>query len=459
MKQKTSHSQSLTFKPISLTTLFFALSIAPSQLFAKELSFEDVWNSISNHSSVQKAGQQQKEAAAVAETRSKLHWTPRIYAGASSYSTNNSGAVFFGLLEQREVEQTDFDPDSLNHPGNKSFVMGKIGLDLPLYEGGMKTSQVKMQGHLLKAKAQEDLRMTNQEYAQAALSYGSMAVLTQQESKLKEIQKTVDRLKSSYRLGDQSNSVGYSGLLGMKALSNRIEGVLYQYQAQNLAYRQALDVMSGDMPNEWSPQLITSIQFSDRYFKVDTNQHLESPSQAAMIENSLAAQEGAEMEKARFRPRVGVFAEYTQLSGERGNDGSYIGGLYLQWSLFDAGNYGKTKEAQLLAQSARHFASAIGTKDQAETQGLLQAKQALQKNIELIQQSEEIMVEQNRVTENLFRNGSVNILQLVELLSRRIDLIISQTEANISYLKTNADLIQKTGFHLSKLPLKNDPLK
>ena len=56
------------------------------------------------------------------------------------------------------------------------------------------------------------------------------------------------------------------------------------------------------------------------------------------------------------------------------------------------------------------------------------------------------MSEQTRVTETLFKNGSVNTLQLVEVLSRRADLIVSQTEAHLGLIKTSAEMILKTQF-------------
>jgi hypothetical protein len=52
------------------------------------------------------------------------------------------------------------------------------------------------------------------------------------------------------------------------------------------------------------------------------------------------------------------------------------------------------------------------------------------------------------MTETLFRNGSINALQIVEILSRRADLITQQGEAELGLIKVGSQVITKQKFDI-----------
>lgn len=427
-------------------------SLAFSQLMifglsaqAEPVPFPKVWNSISQTSPGLKAAELQSQAAMEAKDRSGRHWLPRLYLDARSYQTNAPGQSFFGLLEQRSLRQSDFNPDLINNPDTEIFTRGTLGMDLPLYEGGMKSAQFRLQSHLSQSQDHEASGVKVAQYSEVAKAYGSLSLLQQQKQKLLNLQQIIERLLKNYQIGVKSNPVGYSGLLGLKSLSNRVQGLLVQYEAQSQAYYLALKEM-GFVAVNWSPQPEGTTVFVEKYLASQTN---ESSFQVESLkEKSLMAQEISRMEKARFLPRVGAFAESYIFNGSRDTANGYTAGVYLQWSLFNPSDYGTHKEAQIKSLAAQKYTEAVEQQERAEKLSLDQAIQALKSNLRLLEDSQKILLEQSQVAESLFKNGSINALQFVEVLNRRVDLVSAQSEAGLSLLQTSSHKVLKTRFEL-----------
>jgi Outer membrane efflux protein len=423
--------------------LFVQLLWLPLKANASEFSLEEVWRAISVQSKSQQAANLEFQAASVASDRASLHWLPRVYLDAKSFETNDPGLSFFGILSQRSVTSADFDPSLLNHPSSQLFTRGALGIDLPLYEGGMKIAQEEMQGHIKASKGVETSLIKIAQYAEIARVYGVIGGLVEQKEKLEDLQASLNRLLRSYQLGSKSNPVGYSGLLGLKTLANRIQGLLSENRAKATAGRKEL-VELGFTNDSWTPIKSKIIDFVDRYFPPP--QSGDSPKVLAHQEMAMAAQSRANMEKARYLPKVGAFAEEYVFNGNRSTENGYSAGLYLQWSLYSPSDSGVAKEARLNASASELKASAMAQQDRAESAGIAEAMIAIRENLKLMEESDSLLSEQTRVAADLFKNGSINALQLVEALSRRADLISSHTDAQINLLKLAAEQATKINF-------------
>ena len=57
-----------------------------------------------------------------------------------------------GKLQQRKIEQADFATPSLNKPGYSTLSQYRIGVMMPLYEGGMKTAKYEGLAEMAKSK-------------------------------------------------------------------------------------------------------------------------------------------------------------------------------------------------------------------------------------------------------------------------------------------------------------------
>jgi outer membrane protein TolC len=433
----------MTMKRIILLSLILTL---PQISLAENLSFSKVWSQINAESKAVQASHLQLESLNESKARAQRHWLPRIYLGAQTYQTNDPGASFFGLLSQRSLLQSDFNPDLINHPDTKTYTKGTLGIDLPLYEGGMKSSQVDLYNNLAKAQEYSTSQVQLEQFSEVALSYASIAVLNEQKNKISELSIQIEKLLKNYQLGNRSNPVGYSGLLGMKSVQNRLMGLKQQYDAQIKAYY-AMFKEYGVKDDNWSPVMTSSTEFVEKYL-IRKNSSESSYKVQSIKSNTQASEEAALMEKAHFLPRVGAFAETQAFKSDRDTADSYIAGLYLQWNLFDAASFGTLKEARLKADSTRKFSEALDQQERAEKLALNESLKAYQQNIQLLNDSYKLMIEQTKMTETLFKNGSINALQFVEVLSRRADLITQQGEAEIGLVKAATQMITKQNFNV-----------
>jgi hypothetical protein len=428
--------------------LVLLFAATPQVVRAQTLSFAEVWQEIRRNSPALEGTKLKAEAAEEGLSRAQKHWLPKLYVDAKAYNTNDPGANLIGLLEQRKVGSADFSPESLNHPDARNFIRGAVGLDLPLYEGGMKQAQAQMSGSLAQMERLEAFRTETELYTQSVLAFGTISSTQKQSAKLKDLSGIVSRLIKSYELGQKSNPVGYSGLLGMKSLANRLEGVSTQLETQERSSFAALREM-GVSKATWTPSPTDVRELTQKLLPY-------APAEGGAASYGLLAHQlgakalgsAAQMEKARFLPRAGAFAESYMFKGSRDTGDGYTAGIYLQWSLFDPADYGKYKEARLKYQAAEKMSEAGRRQEIAERFGLIEAHRALRANLALLDDSDKLLADQTRVSAGLFKNGSMNVLQFVELLNRRTDLIVQQSEAEIGLLKISALIAQKSKFSI-----------
>lgn len=426
-------------------TIYLLLTFIPVTVLGESLSFEEVWNQITTHSPAHQVGELQVNSLELSKSRAQRHWWPRLYMEAKSYRTNNPSQSFMGLLEQRKVSASDFVTENLNNPDSAQYSNGVLGVDLSLYEGGARLSQVSYYEHSLKAEKLQSQQADLELYAVAAQNYASLAVEKKNEERLTVISKEISKLLRSYQLGQKSNPVGYSGLLGMKSLANRIEGLLGKSQSQVLIYVKALANM-GLSSEAWQPEISDSIDFVNQYLSANKIESKKSFRADALFESSEASLQAASIEKSKLLPRLGVFAENYLFQGERNKADSYNLGIYLHWNLFDPADLGKHKEAYLNAKALAKQAEAIRLQDLSEGFAAEQAEFLIKKNIYLMRDSDKLLGEQQLVATQLFKNGSINALQLIEIINRRVDLVCQILELELGLVKSAAAKVAKEDF-------------
>lgn len=427
---KLAHSHIL----ISFVGTFISFS---SLAHADELSFEEIWQKIEREAPALKSLQSEVSASDQADTRATLTWLPRIYTLARAYSTNDPAASFFGNLSQRQITNSDFDPSTLNHPASHLYKQGSIGLDLPLFEGGARLAQIKGASATLKAKSWEFTSLKNKLFAEAAVYYSSLLALTEQKRQVEALTASTESILSSYKVGTQSNPVGYSGLLGLKNLKNRLTGLLADIDAKISIQKLHLAEMSLDLPASWKPKADRAKSFVDRYLSPTEETPKPSALQSAELHVQAIDQMG-NIERSKYLPRLGVFAQGDLTSGNRDTSTSYTAGAYLQWDLFSPANYGVVSQARYTAQAAQASLEAIRRNLKSQRESAKAALKALQLNLKLLDESVDLLEKQTKTAKNLFQSGALNALQLAELLNRRADLIENRTRTELTLAETQA---------------------
>ncbi len=410
-------------------------------------SFTSIWKLVREKSPDIKAAGSDLEEARIHQTRTSRHWYPRVFAEGRVYSTNDPTLSFISLLGQRQITMQDFAAQTLNQPGRIFFERGTLGLDLPLYEGGSKVAGFKAASKMTEAKAYELKSAEIAQYTAIATTYSSLLSLRNQQEDLEKLMSDIEVTLAQYKIGSKSNPVGYSGLLGLKTLRNRLQGLLTENLSKATALRENIRIVAEELPESWTPKfeaprdfILAHLNPSPRAQESTKNDESAPASVRAMHLAAEALDEAKAAEKARFLPKVGLFGTGDLYGGNRGTGTSYTGGAYLQWELFSASNFGATSQAEHSAAAAHARAEGMNERTRMERSRAFQTGSTLEKNLTLMDESTKLLEEQTTAAKELFRNGSINALQLVEVMSRRVDLVVSRTEAQMGLAQARANL-------------------
>ncbi len=423
--------------------LFFITKLA----IAKELSLEMVWDSIAKQSKSQSAARQELNAATLRKTRASLHWLPQINLETKSYYTNDPGSNFLGLLSQRAVNTNDFQPNAINYPNTHLFNRGQLVVNLPLYEGGMRIAQLAKESHLAKSRNNQLNQIIIEQYSEITYLYGSLTLLLSQKSELITFKHQLAQLIDEYQLSSPSNPYGYSGFLSLKSLDMHVQMLISDNTSK---IESILDTFSelGLSEKHWQPTKISLDNFLAKYFPAS----LSGDSENTKIHREItsAAQQQIAIEKAKYKPTVGVYAEGLIFNGDRNTATAFSTGLYLQWNLYDSNNYALTKEAAYQAYASKNHAAALSERERAESLSILSNIKGVKRNLVLIQNNKKLIDEQNALALKLFNKGAINATQLCDTLTKQLDIIKNETDIKLFDLMMHKELATKTHF---KVPL------
>jgi len=398
--------------------------------------FDAIWSSIEERSPSLKSEANENAAADVQVSRAKGHWVPRLSLNAGIVSTDDPGKALFSNLGSRSLQATDLSPSLMNHPSREWVKSGSALIDWSLFEGGAKQSVVRG-AKLLKESQVLSLAARKKElYSELVRDFGKLASLNAEQFGVQELQEKLSRLVERYKVGSRDNPVGYSGLLGMRSLINRLDSVLAQNEAQVAALVESIRIHSGVASIE-SRALLKSepIEFVKQKFnKANHGEQGTNLRISSMQRMAMAQSEYSRAERARWLPRVGLFASKSLVSGPRDTGISTDYGGYLQWELFNASNRGAYREASLRSSAFTNRSDAMVEESAIARLNLNRSIPMLDGNLNRIRESMKITNEQVLVTEKLFKNGSVNALQLAEVLSRRADVIENKKQIEMALL-------------------------
>ena len=412
---------------------------------ARTVTFNEIWSLVKKNSPKLRAADFDLKASQVAENRAGNHWFPRVYLDARVFGTNDPALSFMSILEERQIGIADFSPLALNQPLDKLYERGTLGLDFPIFEGGAKQSLADSAHKSREAKELEKEADTTGQYAQLAGSYATLLVLSDEEKNLGKLKLNVEEILKDYKIGSKSNPVGYSGLLGLKNLENRLAGLKTQSQARQNILKSQIGIQTQSLKGDWAPTPGKAKDFLDQVFP-----SMDKPQDSAFV---LAAQADADslekmkgMETARLFPKVALFGEGYLNGGDRSTATGYTAGAYLQWDLLNIPNIGADEQAADSWEAAKARAKLLKFKAELDSVQSSESLRALNTNLDLMDDSAKLLEEQTETAKSLFKNGSINALQLVEVLARRADLITNRTQAEMDLVQARAMLAVNSGF-------------
>jgi outer membrane protein TolC len=427
-----------------------------------ELSFPDIWALVQKNAPSEQAAEFELQASLMEEERALRLGYPRLYLDARAFSTNDPALSFASTLEQRQIQPGDFSPDALNHPGNPFYQKAALELDWPVYDGGARSSRLQSRGKTVLAKTFGQKTGSLDLYVETASLFGSVLIFDQQENRLQKLLETVQNVLAGYRIGVKTNPLGYSGRLGLETLINQITGTLAENNALMNEARMALGEKAGGLPGpvfgstdpqvgKWNPQPEPGGPDILNFVKSALTPPASGPEkegspQVRMLDaeaESLAWE--IENEKAKKGPRAGIFSEAALNHGDRDAASSYVLGVYLRWDLFAAENYKKGEQAEASALALKAKAESFRLNERIESRKASLSAQALEKEISLMSKNLKLLEEQSQTSKKLFLNGSINVLQFIEVLNQNFDLFNRLTRAESECLRAGAIRFKSSG--------------
>ena len=428
----------LRLKLHSWIFLVFLLNTHPSSAETKLYSFQELWEITQNQAPEIRSAQDELKSAEIHERRMSRHWYPHLFLDAKAFTTNDPTMTFISNLGQRRIEGSDFVPAALNFPSSQIFERASIAIDLPLYEGGLKKALSESSYQTTSAKRYELATQKSAKYSDLAKAYASLISLKTTQNELNQIQKQVEDILSQYSIGNKSNPVGYSGLLGLQGLQNRIKSSILEMDAQLYTHREEVRLSAPTLAEDWSPQPQSLVNFLNQHLQLKDLSQETIPSSVRSLQFVASSIERLRaFEKSRFLPKVGLFGSGDLYGGNRRVGTSYTAGAYLQWNLFSGTDYGALEQAELNTSAAQARADGLNQKVQLEISAAKKANQAFLRSLELIDQSSKLLEEQVQVSKKLFQNGAIQALQLVEVLSRRVDQTLARNEVELGLAQSH----------------------
>ncbi|MBI2522596.1 MAG: TolC family protein [Bdellovibrio sp.] len=423
--------------------LFFLMLILDiSEVFAQTRAvknFDEIWQSFYQQSYLVQEARAEKESSSFALARVKRHWLPRVYLSGQILSSDDPGQVFYYNLGQRAIIQSDFVPSTLNNPDREFYQVGIIGVQLPLYEGGSKIAQVSMMESIFHARDLEMEARKSKEYAELSRQYGEILSYSYSMNNLTGLKDELQQVMSSYQVGAKSNPIGNSGLLGLKAVHNRIVGLKTRFLIQIESQKNWISEKA-QIDANWVPNLNMDLS---TYLEKGLHRETFNPQSNALSANFLevdASGKMREVEKARFLPRIGLFAQNNLYNGARDFQNSQTFGINLTWDLFNYDSYGRVAEAQAKFSAAEAKVRAAKQDEVIARRNFSISKVMLEENLELLSDTEKLLQEQTRNAMKLFKSGALSALQLSEVINRRVDLIENISNTENKYLEVMSNL-------------------
>lgn len=382
--------------------------------------FDSVWTKIEKQSFALIAASESEKASDEELKRAKRHWLPQVYLGGGSYLTDDAGANMFALLSQRSITNSDFMATSLNDPGMNHYTKLSLGLELALYEGNSGINYKKISERMFNAEKYNALAIKDTLRSEYVKLFWGIQIYDYHEDSFTKNLSSLSKLENSYQLGSKENLLGYSGKLGLKNLNLKIQSLIDSIQAKKVANLKALEELSqGAISNE----SVRSTNMNEVYQNLLTiaGEGVKNSTES-LREKAQAKNESIELQKARLRPQVALFADQTFFKGDREIDEAKTVGISFKWNLFSKENLNLDTKTIYESSAAYNSFLAYQQNDKIEYSSLLDFEKILVESYSKTQESKKLLTEQVVVTTKLFKNGMINILQLLEVLNQEINL-------------------------------------
>ncbi len=281
--------------------------------------------------------------------------------GQAAQSSGGNFAAFTQGLAQNGGSILQIAPEDLNYPGARNHFQTKLSYMLPLYTGGKLTEYGRISNMLYEMSLLDHRKLLNAKIYETKKAYYDISLVENYIVNLRKIIKNISTLENVVKSMQKEGYAKETDLLEVQARKAEAQSMYNQAKLnRELAYQFLSFLLNTD---------VKSIQH------VSESAPMPSVSRAALERNNLDIQKAElglqisshamELEKSRYLPEVGAFAEYGSADDHlwdnfTGKD-AYTVGVQMKWNLFSGGedekevekarlNYLKTKDQVMLAR-------------------------------------------------------------------------------------------------------------
>lgn len=277
-------------------------------------------------------------------------WLPQVNLSYTGFTTNQPLNAFGFKLQQAQVQASDFNPATLNHPGATSHVMTQLSVQQPIFNPDMnylrKAALKESEVYAFKTQRTKEaitLQVTNS-YLQLEFAYEAVKVLQEALATVREIYRfTNDRY--------QQGLLQKSDLLQVEVQVKTVETNLAEANSQirNISDQlsQLMNTEAGQVYTTQAVALPVVNGFSD---SVSTARADIKAMNTALSAYNLAIKST----QKSMLPKLNAFGNYQlndkKLFGFGAN--AYFAGIQLSWDIFK-GNQAKNKAATQTLEKTR----------------------------------------------------------------------------------------------------------
>jgi len=253
------------------------------------------------------------------------------------------------------------EPQDLNYPGARNHFQTKLSYSVPLYTGGKLTEYGRISNMLYEMSLLDRRKLLNAKIYETKKAFYDISLVENYIVNLRKIIRNISTLENVVRSMQKEGYAKETDLLEVQARKAEAESMYNQAKLNRaLAYQFLSFLLNTD---------IKSIRH------VSESAPMPRASRAALEMQNLDIQKAElglqisshamELEKSRYLPEVGAFAEYGSADNHLWNDftgkDAYTVGVQMKWNLFSGGedekevekarlNYLKTKDQVALAR-------------------------------------------------------------------------------------------------------------
>ena len=334
-------------------------------------------------------------------------WLPQVNLSYTGFTTNQPLNAFGFKLQQAQVQASDFNPATLNHPGATSNVMTQLSVQQPIFNPDMnylrKAALKEAEVYAFKTQRTKEaitLQVTNS-YLQLEFAYEAVKVLQEALATVREIYRfTNDRY--------QQGLLQKSDLLQVEVQVKTVETNLAEANSQisNISDQlsQLMNTATGQVYTTQAVVLPVAAGFTD---SVSTTRADIKAMNTALSAYDLAIKST----QKSVLPRLNAFGNYQlndqKLFGFGAN--AYFAGIQLSWDIFK-GNQAKNKVATQALEKTKlqeqlHEQLQQGTVEIRKTKRQLEdTRFRISQQTTAAEQAEEAL----RIIRNRYNQGLVN---------------------------------------------------